>query len=178
MDTPTIIIASGQFAALITLFVFVWRADKRSEKRTNDLRVELGTQMGTFVAILLQGQTHLLQGQTQILGHLGRLETEMGVLKTRMDGLKARMDGLETEMGELKARMDILEKGQAKLAVEWAKAEICLKHLEENSVTTQEKIDEIMGLANSTNAKTANLEGLVRGYLLREHGILPEAVAG
>ena len=136
MDTPTIIIASGQFAALITLFVFVWRADKRSEKRTNDLRVDLGTQMGTFVAILLQGQTQI-----------------------------------QTQVGKL-------QEGQVKLAAEWARAEIRLKHVEENSVTTQEKIDEIRDLANSTNAKTANLEGLMRGYLLREHGILPEAVAG
>ena len=136
MDTPTIIIASGQFAALITLFVFVWRADKRSEKRTNDLRVELGTQMGTFANILLQGQTQI-----------------------------------QTQVGKL-------QEGQVKLAAEWAGAEIRLKHVEENSVTTQEKIDEIRDLANQTNAKTANLEGLVRGYLLREHGILPEAVAG
>ena len=143
MDTPTIIIASGQFAALITLFIFVWRADKRSEKRTNDLRVELGTQMGTFVAILLQGQTHLLQGQTQI----------------------------QTQVGKL-------QEGQVKLAAEWAGAEIRLKHLEENAVTTQEKIDEIRDLAYQTNAKTANLEGLVRGYLLREHGALPDAIAG
>ena len=143
MDTPTIIIASGQFAALITLFIFVWRADKRSEKRTNDLRVDLGTQMGTFVAILLQGQTHLLQGQTQI----------------------------QTQVGKL-------QEGQVKLAAEWAEAKIRLKHLEENSVTTQEKIDEIRDLANSTNAKTANLEGLMRGYLLREHGALPDAIAG
>ena len=185
MDTPTIIIASGQFAALITLFVFVWRADKRaeertntSEERTNTRHTELVTQIGTLVSVLLQGQdwlqtqiVKLQEGQNQILGHLGRLETEMGVLK-------ARMSRLETEMGELKARMDILEKGQAKLAVEWAKAEIRLKHLEENSVTTQEKIDEIIGLANSTNAKTSNLDGLVRGYLIREHGILSDAAAG
>ena len=136
MDTPTIIIASGQFAALITLFIFVWRADKHSEKRTNDLRVDLGTQMGTFVAILLQGQTQI-----------------------------------QTQVGKL-------HEGQVKLAAEWAGAEIRLKHLEENSVTTQEKIDEIRDLANSTNAKTANLEGLMRGYLLREHGALPDAVAG
>ena len=136
MDTPAIIIASGQFAALITLLISVWRADKHSEKRTNDLRVDLGTQMGTFVAILLQGQTQI-----------------------------------QTQVGKL-------QEGQAKLAAEWAEAKIRLKHLEENSVTTQEKIDEIMGLANSTNAKTANLEGLMRGYLLREHGILPDATAG
>ena len=192
MDTPTIIIASGQFAALITLFVFVWRADKRaeertntSEQRTNTRHAELVTQIGTLVSVLLQGQdwlqTQIIKLQEdikQILGHLGRLETEMGVLKARMGVLETRMGGLETEMGELKARMDILEKGQAKLAVEWAKAEIRLKRLEENSVTTQEKIDEIMGLANSTNAKTANLEGLVRGYLIREHGILSDAAAG
>ena len=136
MDTPTIIIASGQFAALITLFIFVWRADKRSEKRTNDLRVDLGTQMGTFVAILLQGQTQI-----------------------------------QTQVGKL-------QEGQVKLTAEWAGAEIRLKHLEENSVTTQEKIDEIRDLAYQTNAKTANLEGLMRGYLLREHGALPDAIAG
>ena len=99
--------------------------------------------MGTFVAILLQGQAHLLQGQTQI----------------------------QTQVGKL-------QEGQVKLTAEWAGAEIRLKNLEENSVTTQEKIDEIRDLAYQTNAKTANLEGLMRGYLLREHGILPDAVAG
>ena len=182
----------GGVTILVPIAFFIWRLDKRaeertntSEQRTNTRHAELVTQIGALVSILLQGQdwlqtqiVKLQEGQTQILGHLGRLETEMGELKARMDVLEARMDGLETEMGELKARMDILEKGQAKLAVEWAKAEIRLKHLEENSVTTQEKIDEIMGLANSTNAKTANLEGLVRGYLLREHGILSDAAAG
>ena len=183
MDITSTIL--GGVTILVPIAFFIWRLDKRaeertntSEQRTNTRHAELVTQIGALVSILLQGQdwlqTQIIKLQEdikQILGHLGRLETEMGVLK-------ARMGVLETEMGELKARMDILEKGQAKLAVEWAKAEIRLKHLEENSVTTQEKIDEIMGLANSTNAKTANLEGLVRGYLIREHGILSDAAAG
>ena len=98
MDTPTIIIASGQFAALITLFVFVWRADKRSEKRTNTSEerantrhAELVTQIGTFATILLQGQTHiqtqivnLQKGQKRILIHISRLKALMDELKAQM----------------------------------------------------------------------------------------------
>ena len=155
----TAIITAGQFAGLIALFIFIWRIDKRSEGRTKDLRKELGTRMGN----LQEGQTHLQEGQTQILARVGNLEMRVGNLETRMSKLE---EGQAT-----------LAEGQAALALEWAKAEIRLKHLEENAVTTQGKIDEISELSHQTNAKTASLDGLIRGYFIREGDILHETAA-
>ena len=152
----TAILTAGQFAGLIGLFIFIWRVDKHSEERTNKASKELGTQFQTLFTVLQEGQTHLQEGQTQILARVGNLEMRVGNLETRMSKL---------------------EEGQAALALEWAKAEIRLKHLEENAVTTQGKIDEISELSHQTNAKTASLDGLIRGYFIREGDILHETAA-
>ena len=138
METLITVIAAivaGQVGLLVTLFVFLWRADKRSEERTNKASERLETQFQTLFAVLQDGQTQIL------------------------------------------TRVTKLEEGQATLAIVWAKAEIRLGHLEDNTVTIQNKIDEISELSHQTNAKTANLDGLVRGYLFREHGTLHEAAA-
>ena len=163
MGTITTIIAS-QVGLLVTLFYFIWRSDKRSEERTNTASERLETQFQTLFAVLQNGQTHLQEGQTQILARVGKLEE--GQIQ-----LLIRMGNLETRIGKL-------EEGQATLAIVLAKAEIRLRHLEENAVTTQGKIDEISELSHQTNTKTANLDGLIRGYLFREHGTLHEAAAG
>ena len=145
----TAILTAGQFAGLIGLFIFIWRVDKHSEERTNKASKELGTQFQTLFTVLQEGQTQIL----------------------------ARMGKLEMRVGNLETRMSKLEEGQAALALEWAKAEIRLKHLEENAVTTQGKIDEISELSHQTNAKTASLDGLIRGYFIREGDILHETAA-
>ena len=159
----TAILTAGQFAGLIALFIFIWRVDKRSEERTNNASEELGTQFQRLFTVLQEGQTLLQEGQTQILARVGNLEMRVGNLETRMSKLE---EGQAT-----------LAEGQAALALEWAKAEIRLKHLEENTVTTQRKIDEISELSHQTNAKTASLDGLIRGYFIREGDILHETAA-
>ena len=170
MGTITTIIAS-QVGLLATLFYFIWRSDKRSEERTNTASERLETQFQTLFAVLQNGQTHLQEGQTQILARVGKLEE--GQIQ-----LLIRMGNLETRIGKLEEGQATLAEGQATLAIVLAKAEIRLRHLEENAVTTQGKIDEISELSHQTNAKTANLDGLIRGYLFREHGTLHEAAAG
>ena len=95
-----------------------------------------------------------------------------------MGNLETRTGNLETRMGNLEEWQATLAEGQATLAIVLAKAEIRLKHLEENTDTMQGKIDEISELSHQTNAKTANLDGLVRGYLFREHGTIHEAATG
>ena len=94
MDTPTIIIASGQFAVMITLVIFVWQTDKRSEKRAKTRHAELVTQFGTFAAILLQGQTHI---QTQIVN----LQKGQKRILIRISRLKALMDELKAQMSRM-----------------------------------------------------------------------------
>ena len=126
----------------------------------------------------------LEEGQTQLLIRMGKLETRTGNLETRMSKLEEgqtqlliRMGNLETRTGNLEEGQATLAEGQTTLAAEWAKAEIRLKHLEENAVTTQGKIDEISELSHQTNAKTASLDGLIRGYFIREGDILHETAA-
>ena len=167
----TIITAAASLAGLlVTLFFFFWRADKRSEERTNKASERLETQFQTLFAVLQDGQTHLQEGQTQILARMSNLETRVGKLEEGQTQILARLDKLEKGQATL-------AEGQATLAIEWAKAEIRLKHLEENTDTTQGKIDEISELSHQTNTKTASLDGLIRGYLIREGDILHEAAA-
>ncbi len=170
MDTLITIIAS-QIGLLVTLFYFIWRSDKRSEERTNTASERLETQFQTLFAVLQNGQT-------QILARMGNLEEGQTQLLIRMGNLETRTGNLETRMGNLEEWQATLAEGQATLAIVLAKAEIRLKHLEENTDTMQGKIDEISELSHQTNAKTANLDGLVRGYLFREHGTIHEAATG
>ena len=80
----------GGITILVPIAFFIWRLDKRAEERANTSEeraktrhAELVTHLGTFAAILLQGQTHiqtqiinLQEGQKRILSHLTRMETE------------------------------------------------------------------------------------------------------
>ena len=73
----------GGITILFPIAFFIWRLDKRAEERAKTRHAELVTQIGTFAAILLQGQNriqtqivNLQEGQNRILSHLTRMETE------------------------------------------------------------------------------------------------------